>query len=200
MNTINSGSLEDLKAGDTLLVNARQVNGGKLHLEFAEIIQINAKPMNALTLLNKSDERFSSSARRSWLTAEPADATEVLGINLGSDAAWEVTEKGEMLELNILNPAYNNVRFRVVVDETTTASEWQEENIETAAKRKGKDGDYITHEGKYIFSNTDVVMTNEETKELHTFLQPDSITIEAEGKASVTTSKLDAVGETNMIL
>ena len=39
MNTINSGSLEDLKSGETLLVNARQVNGGKLHLEFAEIIK-----------------------------------------------------------------------------------------------------------------------------------------------------------------
>ena len=162
-NTINSGSVDKLKKGETLLVNARKVSNDKLHLEFAEIINATTKPMSALGLLNKSDERFSSSARRCWLTAEPADAADVFGVNFGSDAAWEMTPKGEVLELNILNPSHLGERFRVIVQETTEPTEWQAENLEKAAKRKGKDGGYITHNGDYIFSNTDVIQTNDNT-------------------------------------
>lgn len=178
-NTMNSGNVDSLKAGQTLLVNARKVNNNKLHLEFAEIINATTRPTSALGLLNKSDERFSSSARRCWMTAEPADAAEVFGINLGADAPWEMTPKGEVLELNILNPEYSGVRFRVIVQETTEPTEWQAENLSKAAKRKGKDGGYITHNGDYIFSNTDVIQTNDDTNTMHAWLQPDSQTLEA---------------------
>ena len=34
--------------------------------------------------------------------------------------------------------------------ETTTPNKWQEANLETAAKRRGRDGDYITHNGDYV--------------------------------------------------
>ena len=52
-NTLNSGSLETLKFGETLLVNARKVKNDKIHLEFAEIIN-NQSAVNVLGLLNKS--------------------------------------------------------------------------------------------------------------------------------------------------
>tara|TARA_R100001594_G_C4048065_1_gene264511 strand:+ start:2064 stop:2669 length:606 start_codon:yes stop_codon:yes gene_type:complete len=173
-NQLNSGSLETLKPDETLLMSARKVNGGKLQLEFAEVIK-NGKGMNVLGILNKSDERFSSSARRAWVTAEPNDAEESFGINFGVDAGWEATDRGEILFLDILNPTIDGTRCRVQINETVEATEWQEENKSRAAKRKGKDGDFITHDGNYIYSNTTVLLTNDTPT--HTILQPDAVTI-----------------------
>ena len=173
-NKLNSGTLDTLKQGETLLISARKVGGEKIHLEFAEIVK-SANNMNVLSILNKSDERFSSSARRAWVTAEPVDAEESFEINFGIDAGWEMTEKGEMLFLDVLNPTIGGTRCRLQINETTEATEWQSDNIETAAKRKGKDGPYITHEGDYIFSNTSIVMSDDDP--VHTVLQPDATTI-----------------------
>jgi len=177
-NQLNSGSLETLKQGQTLLVSARKVNGGKLHLEFAEVIEKKGQAQNILAMLNASDERFSSSARRAWITAEPADATKLFGVDLGPAAAWEMTEKGEVLFLNILNPSIDGTRCRIQIIETTEATEWQEANADRAAKRKGKEGPFITHEGNYIYSNTNVVTSD--VAPTHTILQPDSTNLPAE--------------------
>ena len=180
MNKLNSGSIETLKPGETLLVSAREVSGGKLHLEFAEVIKNANSGVNILSLLNKSDERFRSSARRAWVTAEPSDASEYFGVDFGPSASWETSQRGNMLYLDILNPSINGERCQVVINETTEATDWQSDNIEVAAKRKGKDGDYITHEGNYIFSNTTVMMTNEDTGNMHNVLTPDATTLKAE--------------------
>jgi hypothetical protein len=175
-NQLNTGSLDTLKKGETLLVNARQVANGKIHLEFAEIIKVNEKGENVLALLNKSDDRFSSNARRTWITAEPADATDHLGVDFGAQAPWYVSERGEMLDLNILNPLIKGSRCRVVVEESTEPTEYQADNLDKSAKRKGKGGEFITHEGNYIFSNTTIALTNESTEKMHIFLTPDSVT------------------------
>ena len=147
VNQINSGSLDTLKSGETLLVSARQVANGKISLEFAEKISTKNRPVSALTILNASDDRFSSGARRGWATAEPVDASNALGINFGDDGEWYSSDRGEMMDLDVLNPEFNGTRFRVQITETTEPTEWQAENVERAAKRAGKDGDYITHEG-----------------------------------------------------
>ena len=186
----NKSAIDALKKGDTLLVNARKVKNNKIHLEFAEIISATTKPMSALGLLNKSDERFSSSARRCWLTAEPADASDVFGVNFGNDADWEMTPKGEMLELNMLNPVVDGERVRVMVSETTEPDAYQADNIETRAKRKGKEGDFIKHNGDYIFSNTLVIITNEVVE--HVLLTSD------DSVAKVITAK-DIVAEKSMV-
>jgi hypothetical protein len=60
--------------------------------------------------------------------------------------------------LNVLNPVVSGQRLRVQIVETTDASEWDAANIETRAKRKGKDGDFITHKGMYIFTQSTVVV------------------------------------------
>ena len=185
-NQLNSGSLDTLKAGNTLLVEAKQVNGGKIQIEFVEIIQTGDKNtgINLLGLLNKSDDRFSSNARRAWMVGEAVDISESFGIDVGPGASWYAKDNTEFLELNILNPVVQGYKCKIVVTETTTPTEWQADNIETKAKRKGKGGDYITHDGNYIFSNTSAILTNEDTKDMHVFLAPDSVGIESkEGKA-----------------
>ncbi len=177
-NTINSGSLQGLQAGQTLLLQARKVNGDKIQLEFAEIVKTQSNAANPLALFNKSDDRFSqgNGARRAWLTAEAKDASVYLNINLMDDADWQVDQMGrEILPLNVINPVahINGEAFplKVQVEETVTPTDWQANNIPTAAKRRGKDGDFITHQGMYIFANTRVVFN----KATHVFLEADAV-------------------------
>ena len=179
-NQLNTGSVDTLKKGDTLLVNARKVANGKIQLEFAEIISTGAKGINLLALLNKSDERFSSNARRAWMTAEPADAKDLFGHDFGPQASWYASDRGEMLDLNVLNPTVNGTRCRVIVEETIEPTEYQADNIEKEAKRRGKDGPFITHNGNYVFSNTDVIVYPSDTTDLHVFLESDSTSLQSQ--------------------
>ena len=152
-NQLNSGSIETLKKGDTLLVSARKISGGKISLEVAEIIETSDRLVSALTILNKSDDRFSSRPRRAWVSAEPSDASELFNVNFGDDGEWYDSEKGEMMDLDVLNPKYNGQRFRVQINETVEGTQWQIDNADVAAKRKGKGGEFITHNGEYVYSN-----------------------------------------------
>ena len=193
-NTINSGSLQGLQVGQTLLLQARKVNGGKIQLEFAEIVKTQSNAANPLALFNKSDDRFSqgNGARRAWLTAEAKDASVYLNINLMDDADWEVDQMGrEILPLNVINPVahINGEAFpmKVEVFETVTPTEWQANNIETAAKRRGKDGAYCTHKGLHIFSNAFIAFN----KANHVFLEMDAV------EKTTSTKSISAVTSVN---
>ena len=177
-NQLNSGSIDTLKKGDTLMVSARKVNGGKISLEFAEVIETSDRLVSALTILNKSDDRFSSRPRRAWVSAEPSDASELFNVNFGDDGEWYDSEKGEMMDLDVLNPTYNGQRFRVQINETVEGTQWQIDNADVAAKRRGKGGDFITHNGEYVYSNGDIVLVDEGNDVTHTYLQADTATIE----------------------
>lgn len=171
-NQPNTGSLETLTPGQTLLVHARKVNGGKLQLEFAEKLQQADRPVNALAVFNKSDDRFSNGAgaRRAWMTVEPSDASEILGIDLTDDSKYTTDAMGrDIMPLNVLSPKAGDHTLRVQIVETTNASEWDAQNIETRAKRRGKDGDFITHKGMYIFTQSTVV-----------FGEPNNVFLEAD--------------------
>ena len=169
-NTLNSGSLDTLNPGDSLLVSSRRVANGKIQLEVAERLEGGSSSNNLLGMFNKSDERFSQGgARRAWLTCEPADAAEILGVDLSS--GYTTDERGRDIKpLNVLNPSMGGTVLHVQVNESTEPSEYQSMNIETAAKRRGKDGDFITHQGMYIFANTQVVSGEAQ----HTFLESDA--------------------------
>lgn len=171
-NQTNTGSLETLTPGQTLLVHARKVNGGKLQLEFAEKLQQADRPVNALAVFNKSDDRFSNGAgaRRAWMTVEPSDASELLGIDLSDESKYTTDAMGrDIMPLNVLSPKAGDHTLRVQIVETTNASEWDAQNIETRAKRRGKDGDFITHKGMYIFTQSTVV-----------FGEPNNVFLEAD--------------------
>jgi len=167
----------------TLMVSARKVAGNKIQLEFAEILQKEStQAVNPLALFNKSDSRFSQGgARRAWMTVEPSDASALLGIDL-SDAnpSWTTDVLGrEVLALNILNPQVligdELINLKVEVVETTEPSEYQSANLDTSAKRRGKDGAFCTHKGKYIFANTRIAFN----KANHVFLEMDAVTTTA---------------------
>ena len=181
-NTLNSGSLQGLQMGQTLLVSARKVAGQKVQLEYAEVLEKESTPaVNLIALFNASDSRFTvgSKARRAWITVQPADAGKLLGIDLSDENdGWYTNQLGqEMLDLNILNPVATfggvSSRLRVQIVETITPSEWQKANISTDAKRKGKDGAFITHNGFYIFTNATVVLNEPK----HVFLEADSTSV-----------------------
>ena len=169
-----------LVPGQCLLVQAvRTSNPSKIQLEFAEKTRGLEGDSNALlSMLNASDERFTSGARRAWVTAEIADASKMFGINFGDDADWVMDPdvNKEVLPLGIMNPEMSGFQLRVQIEETLEGTDWQLKNIETAAKRRGKDGDYITHNGKYIFSNTRVVPLKKGVEPKHVLLQADAAT------------------------
>tara|TARA_R110002096_G_scaffold141251_1_gene296067 strand:- start:54 stop:671 length:618 start_codon:yes stop_codon:yes gene_type:complete len=176
------GKLKDLQVGEVLLVDAKKVKNGKIQLHFAEKIVTNDRPMSALTILNASDTAFSSGARRSWVIAEVTDAAERFNINFGDDGDWYIAKDKneqdvELLDLNILNPHViikgKRYDFKVQINETTIATEWQADNLQKSAKTKGKNGDYITSNGNYIFSNTNVVVVPTGTIVKHTLLESD---------------------------
>jgi hypothetical protein len=191
MNKLNSSSLDTLQVGEALLINARKVSNNKIQLEFAEKVSAKDRPISALTVLNASDDRFSSGARRGWATAEPVDASEIFGVNFGDDGEWYSSEKGEMMDLNILNPDFNGLKFRVQIIETTEPTDWQSENVERAAKRAGKDGDYITHEGNYIFSNANVVLLQDGVDPEHSFLTSDTTEVSVKPNIGVKSDEVE---------
>jgi|TARA_R110000822_G_scaffold60323_1_gene150383 hypothetical protein len=174
--------LSALQTGETLLVQALKTkNPNKVQLEFAEKVRdTTGNAGSLLGMLNKSDDRFSSGARRAWLTAEINDVSELLNINVGDDADWGLTPTGkDALPIGILNPMIHGMRARLQINETVVPTEYQADNIDTAAKRKGASGDFITFKGQHIFSNTDVVLMKGDDAPEHTVLKADSVSIKA---------------------
>jgi hypothetical protein len=174
---------KEITAGQTLLSGVKAIKGGKYQLEFAELIQNpTAKGGNSLVgLLNASDDRFASAKpRRAWISGEKSDIEKTFGMKI------EDMSEGDEKLLDIVNPEVGGQRVRVQILETTQGSDYQLMNIETKAKRAGKDGDYITHNGDYIFSNTSPVVG--EAK--HVFLVSDSA--EAAVEAAPAQDELEA--------
>ena len=161
-NLLHSGDLTTLKLGQTLLTRFRKIEGGFVQMELAEVKE-GSRGLSAAFVFNQSDNRFSrNSARRAWQPATPADVQSALGISVGDDQAWEMDDMGnEILVVNILNPvaSFEGQEFplRVQIVETTEPTEWQRANLNTSAKRKGRDGDFILHNGDYIFTRSAIV-------------------------------------------
>jgi hypothetical protein len=161
-NLLHSGDLNTLKLGQTLLTRFRKIEGGFVQMELAEVKE-GSRGLSAAFVFNQSDNRFSrNSARRAWQPATPNDIESTLGISVGDDQAWEMDDMGnEILTVNILNPvaSFEGQEFplRVQIVETTEPTDWQRANLNTSAKRKGKDGDFILHNGEYIFTRSAIV-------------------------------------------
>ncbi len=161
--------------------------------------------MSALQVLNASDARFSSGARRGWATADLGDTSEIFNVNLGDDADWymDTTKSGksiEVLDLNILNPEFNGLRFRVRVIESTEPTKNQMEYadkigvaVNTLAKKAGKDGDYILHQGQHIFMNSFVDLLHESEDPQHVFLKSDTSNSTIAANAGVKSDEVEVM-------
>ena len=141
---------------ELVLNSARLVNGGKVSLEFTQEITLpNSAPKNILGMLNASDERFKQSAVKTyaWVSAVPADAEAIFGLDLSS-----LENVGDVLDLGIVEPSIQGKQLNIQVVETTKGNEWEVANIEKSAKRAGKDGDYITTtDDEFIYRRATVV-------------------------------------------
>lgn len=164
-NLLHSGDLNTLKLGQTLLTRFRKIEGGFVQMELAEVKE-GSRGLSAAFVFNQSDSRFSrNSARRAWQPATPADVEMTLGISVGDAEGWEMDDMGnEILTVNVLNPvaSFEGQEFplRVQIIETTEPTDWQRANLNSAAKRKGKDGDFILHNGDYIFTRSSIVFSD----------------------------------------
>ncbi|QDP66124.1 MAG: hypothetical protein GOVbin3661_40 [Prokaryotic dsDNA virus sp.] len=149
-------TIENLEVGEMLLASARKVNGGKLQLCFAQKIKNpNVRPSSIVGLLNASDSRFTQTGkpRYAWISVEPNDASEKLGIDFSS-----LKEVGDTMEINKLSPSLDGQPLNIQITETTEGTEWQVANLESTAKKAGADGEYIlTKDGHHIFMNATVV-------------------------------------------
>lgn len=173
------GMIQALDQGDVLLVQVVSTETDKVQLEFAEKIRSMEDPGSLLSIMNADDERFSSGARRAWLTSSVALVKANFGIDCGPDADWidHPTREGKQVILvGELNPGLKGFRVRVQITESTEPiNEWETENVEQAAKRKGKDGEFILHKGQYIFSRTNAVLKKEGEDPTHTYLEADAV-------------------------
>ena len=126
-NKLDSGKLESLKHGQTLLTQFRKVSNGFIEVELAEVKD--ARGPSAAFIFNKSDSRFTrNSARRAWQNGQPSDLEEALGVDLSDNAGWEFNDLGnEILKVNILNPVVTfegqTFPMRVQIVETTEADD-----------------------------------------------------------------------------
>ena len=183
-------AIVNLQPGQVLLVKATKTkdsaaaDGVGYQLEFAEKIRSTdaGGPSAVLAMLNADDTRFGSGARRSWVKTTTIQAAAYFEVNLGDDAAWSINpESGkEELPIGVLNPTMNGLRVRLQVNESLIPRhDYQRDNVTKAAKRKGKDGDFIYSNGKHIFSNTDVTLCKEGVDPTHTYLAVDAAPVAA---------------------
>ena len=125
INVENSGSLDTLSVGNSLLVNIIQVkkdsNGNEqFQIELAEKKQKGVQISSVLSRANRYNDAFKARAQRAYELYGAMELKEDLGIDvmsrLGDFVAENVNGKTKMiLPLNILNPVFldNKKRLRV---------------------------------------------------------------------------------------
>ena len=137
-----------------ILESAKGVKGNKVQLTFSQVVNTGKSSNNILGLLNASDDRFKSKPRYAWLSGEKSDITAQFGIDVNALA------EGEELIINQEDPrltAAPDTQLNIQIVETTKGTDYDVANFETRAKRAGKDGDFIMHNGLYIYVRTLVV-------------------------------------------
>lgn len=156
MNELNTGSLETLEQGQTLLTRVRAVSGNKFEIEVAQIIKGESTGKNLLSMLNADDSRFTSKARRAWTNATAKMMDKYFEVDVTN------LKVGKTMNLNILNPSLDGDRLVVKITETTVARTYINADGETITQkpkqivRDGKTFIFVTEDGETIYSNTTV--------------------------------------------
>lgn len=155
--------MQNLKPGQCLLVSAaKTIDESKVQLEFAEIIVRKDRPLQAVALLNSTDERFNrgQKARRGWVTVVKEEAKKAFGIDFDKiEYTLHEGDRKPLAYIGKMNLALQGRPVHLQVTDTLIPTEWQEQNIHTAAKNNGM-GTYYLKDGQPIFSNVTVVAGN----------------------------------------
>jgi hypothetical protein len=161
-----------LEVNQRAITSLRKVAGGtKIQFELAEKMERTGDgAINLLALMNKGDERFEQGgARRAWMTAEAAQVTAFFGID--ADDLAEVGEEPTFIW--ILNPEVQGLDLRLQIKETTVGTEYEMANVDTRAKRAGKNGPILSVEGEPIFSHTNIIACAKGENPVHIILVSD---------------------------
>ena len=169
----NAELLENLQLGTSAIASLRKVAGGKIQFELAERIERASGGINLLALMNKGDERFEQNGvRRAWMSAEPSQITAYFGIS-AEDLAEVSEDKYNPTFIWIKNPEIEGLDLRLQIVETVVGTAYEMANIDTKAKRAGKNGNILVHGGKPIFSNTIVTACVKGESPKHVLLASD---------------------------
>lgn len=143
-----------MQTSKALITAIKAVNNGKVQLELSENKQTN----NVLGLLNASDDRFSNSSRKAWITGEPTDVK--ANFPALASAIDDVMAKGPgtSTKTKIAAILPNGIELRVEVRESfDPLDDYQKANITRSVKQNPSKGTVLLCDGKPIFSKTFVV-------------------------------------------
>lgn len=136
------------------ITTVKCAKGGKVQFEVSE-----AKGgVNVLVMFNASDDRFSQSATKAWLTGEPEDTKQL--VPALAPFIDEVLKGGEgtKVECEIPAVAVNGLHLRVEINETLVPQDtYQEENMMKSIKINPSTQEVLLHGGNPIFRRTKVV-------------------------------------------
>lgn len=157
---------EDLRPGETLLESVRSVKGGeKYEIQLAERFTQRGNPSDVIQMLNPTSVG-AASARRAWQVGEPDKVRDLIREATG-DPNFELPEAdGQRKEIGAINPEIYGHKLNVRVFETTEPDDYQAqreaEEPGSVCKTAGRGGTILTHSGRKIFSNTQVVLDKRE--------------------------------------
>lgn len=196
-NQLNSGSLDTLKSGQTLLQSIRKVDNGKYQLTLIERVSTSSNDVvvgdeemiDGLAELNYGDDRFSNTSDYyAWPTVSAEGINRILGGGFDVNAQefeTYTTKSGAVAErvmTNVLNPvsesdgSTSGKRMRVRLMESTTPTEWQSKN--GGYKINPQTNEPLTKDGKFIYRNNRCVFTNGHVP--HTKVQHDVAEVKVE--------------------
>lgn len=196
-NQLNSGSLDTLKAGQTLLQSIRKVDNGKYQLSLIDRVSTSSNDIvvgdeemiDGLAELNYGDSRFNNTSDYyAWPTVSAEGINRILGSGFDVNAQefeTYTTSSGKIAErvmTNVLNPVSESdgttagKRMRVQLMESITPTKWQSDN--GGYKINPKTSDPLTKDGKFIYRNNRCVFTNGHIP--HTKVQHDLVEVKVE--------------------
>jgi len=148
MNTQSKSQITGFKA----------VNGGKIQIEVSE----NKNTGNVLGLFNASDDKFSGSERKAWMTAEPADAKRLLPSLASKIDEVLSAGVGNSVECKADAVTATGIALRVEIKEAfEPLDDYQAENISSSVKQNPTKGTVLLADNNGImspiFSKTKIV-------------------------------------------
>lgn len=167
-------ALSELKPGQVLAVAVKHINDSegkdKYQIEFAEKI---ARPedgdgISALSIFNADDERFTSGARRVWVSITATQCEKLFGFTLDND----VSHKEILTVLSDYEEGKQEYRIKIreVIEADLPENEIDYKDLRL--KRRSKDGPvFFTNKGEKVYSLTELRIYQKGAEVPHVYLE-----------------------------